>query len=345
MIEAHAFDSWTRDAARHSIAWRNLVILAGFAAPLFLFLAGVAVVLSATRAAARTGSRAGATEAVVRRGLEILVLGFLFRVQAYVLSPGSSLLTIFRVDILNVMGPSIAIAGVVWGLCSTAPQRVVAFSIVAAAMVFATPYVYTTRAVDALPALLRWYVLHSGEYTTFAALPWAEFVFAGAAVGALIGAPKDEASARTTNFGLAVAGALLVAVGFFGAAQPRVFAGATFWTTSPTWAAIRVGVMVVMLAGFGKLERTVTNAFGFMAALARLGRSSLFVYWIHVELVYGYASYYWWKALPLWGSAVGYVLFCAAMYGAVVLRDRAAAAWRARSGRAQILTPSVAGQA
>lgn len=343
MIEAHAFDSWTRDAARHSIAWRNLVIIAGFAAPLFLFIAGVAVVLAAARAAARTGNRARATEAVVRRGLEIFVLGFLFRVQAYVLSPGSPLLTIFRVDILNVMGPSIAIAGVVWGLCSTARQRVVAFSIVAAAIVFATPYVYTTRAVDALPALLRWYVLHSGEYTTFAALPWAEFVFAGAAVGALIAAAGDEASERTTTFGLAAAGALLIAVGFFGAAQPRVFPGATFWTTSPTWAAIRVGVMVVMLAGLALLERTVT--FGCMAALARLGRSSLFVYWIHVELVYGYASYYWWKALPLWGSAVGYVLFCAAMYGAVVLRDRAAAAWRARSGRAQILTPSVAGQA
>src|SRR5437773_1729865 len=51
MIEAHAGDSWTREASRHSIAWRNAVILGGFAAPLFLFLAGVAVVFAAIAAA------------------------------------------------------------------------------------------------------------------------------------------------------------------------------------------------------------------------------------------------------------------------------------------------------
>jgi hypothetical protein len=68
----------------------------------------------------------------------------------------------------------------------------------------------------------------------------------------------------------------------------------------------------------------------------------LFVYWIHIELVYGYTSYYWWKALPLRGTAAAYVLFCAAMYGAVILRDRVVRAWR---GRPQIVAAPVARQA
>jgi hypothetical protein len=46
------------------------------------------------------------------------------------------------------------------------------------------------------------------------------------------------------------------------------------------------------------------------------------VYWIHVELVYGYASWLWRGRLPLWGAASAFVIFSAAMYGAVVLRDR-----------------------
>src|SRR5262249_1742257 len=123
MIEAHTFDAWTLPAYRHSTAWRNAVIVAGFAAPLFLWLAGVAVVLAASNTFERTGSRSTATPSVCRRGLEIFLLAFVFRLQAYILSPGSPSLTIFRVDILNVMGPSIAAAGVVWGLCATSRQR------------------------------------------------------------------------------------------------------------------------------------------------------------------------------------------------------------------------------
>ncbi|HYM23977.1 MAG TPA: heparan-alpha-glucosaminide N-acetyltransferase domain-containing protein [Vicinamibacterales bacterium] len=344
MIEAHTFDSWTRVADRQSVAWRNFVILAGFAAPLFLWLAGVAVVLAATRAEQRDGSRLKATESVVRRGLEIFLLAFVFRIQAYLLSPGSPALTIFRVDILNIMGPSIAASGIVWGLCSTSAQRVAAFSIVATVICFATPFAYSTPAFGRLPAIAQWYLRHSGEYTTFAALPWVEFVFAGAATGALIVAARGEAAEGIAHAALALAGAALVVVGFYAAEQPRVFPGATFWTTSPTWLAIRLGIMMTALAALGQLEKNSLRAFvsSWLHPLARFGRSSLFVYWIHVELAYGYASYYWWKALPLWGTVAAYVVFCVAMYGALVLRDRLVAAWRARP---KILAIPVAPQA
>jgi uncharacterized membrane protein len=79
----------------------------GFAAPLFLFLADAASVLAAESQRRRTGSDAIAAGAVRRRGLEIFALAFLFRLQAYLLAPGATLAGIFKVDILNVMGPSI----------------------------------------------------------------------------------------------------------------------------------------------------------------------------------------------------------------------------------------------
>jgi len=155
MIEAHAGDSWTREASRHSIAWRNAVILGGFAAPLFLFLAGVAVVLAATRVAEKTGSRAKATESICRRGAEIFLLAFLFRLQAYVSSPGSPLLTIFRVDILNIMGPAIAVAGLVWGLTRTTAARMTIFAAIAAAITLVTPFIPSLALIDALPMYLQ----------------------------------------------------------------------------------------------------------------------------------------------------------------------------------------------
>ena len=68
MIEAHTLDSWTLTSVRRSIAFRDAQILGGFAAPLFLWLAGVSLVLSASNAARRQGSRAAAVDAVCRRG-------------------------------------------------------------------------------------------------------------------------------------------------------------------------------------------------------------------------------------------------------------------------------------
>jgi len=57
MIEAHTIDAWTRPAAKSTVAFRNATVLGGFAAPLFLWLAGVGVALAAARTAGRSDRR------------------------------------------------------------------------------------------------------------------------------------------------------------------------------------------------------------------------------------------------------------------------------------------------
>ena len=78
------------------------------------------------------------------------------------------------------------------------------------------------------------------------------------------------------------------------------------------------------------VERRVSSGWPFAHALARLGRSSLFVYWIHVELVYGYVSWSIHRRLPLWGSALAYVAFTTFVYAVILFRDRVVDAWRRR---------------
>ncbi len=80
----------------------------GLGAPLFLFLAGLAAVLSAESKLRRTGDFAASWWAVQKRGWQVFGLAFLFRLQSYILSGGYSLLSLLKVDILNVMGPAIA---------------------------------------------------------------------------------------------------------------------------------------------------------------------------------------------------------------------------------------------
>jgi uncharacterized membrane protein len=342
MIEAHTLDAWTRGASRTGPVFRNLTILGGFAAPAFLWLAGLALVLSAARALERTGSRSRATDLIVRRGLEIFILAFAFRVQAFIVSPGSWLVTIFRVDILNVMGPSIALAGVIWGLARGARRAALWNGAVAAAIALLTPIVRAAGWVDALPLWVQWYVRPFGDHTTFTLFPWAGFVFAGAAAGALLSMVLVSEQAETRLMSaLTVSGGFLVALGFYTATLPPLYKSTWFWTTSPTFFAIRIGVLMLTLGVAYALSRVAGRGHSVSQFLQIFGRNSLFIYWIHVELVYGYATWLIHGRLPLWGTAVGYVAFCALMYAAIRGRDRFEAWWRSRTAQ-KLLSQSAA---
>lgn len=321
MIQAHTMGAWTRAADKTTEAFGRLAFVGGFGAPLFLWLAGVALVLSATRIAAKTGSRDTAVEAICKRGLQIFILAFLFRLQAFILSPGGHPVTLFRVDILNIMGPAIAAAGLLWALSSSTSGRVVTYALVTASVALFTPAIRTAAFVDRLPVWLQWYIRPSGEHTTFTAFPWVGFVFAGAACGSLVAAVHREDQERRLNWVIAAIGAALLAIGWYTATRPAIHPGSSFWSSSPTWFAIRVGVMMMTLAALYGLGR-ISKGRGFIwSPLERLGRSSLFVYWVHVELVYGYASWLWRRSLPLWGSLLAFVAFTALMYAPVVLKD------------------------
>jgi hypothetical protein len=56
--------------------------------------------------------------------------------------------------------------------------------------------------------------------------------------------------------------------------------------------------------------------------ITTLGRSSLFVYWIHVEMAYGAIALPLRRAMPLELSLLGTVLLCALLYQIVRWKDR-----------------------
>ena len=74
MIEAHVLDAWTRPMDRTTRAFHYLNILSGFAAPLFLWLAGVASVLTAERTMSRTARRWLVTDGAAAATLTQLAL-------------------------------------------------------------------------------------------------------------------------------------------------------------------------------------------------------------------------------------------------------------------------------
>jgi uncharacterized membrane protein len=338
MIEAHTIDAWTRAASKSTVGFRYATMLGGFAAPAFLWLAGVSIALAATRLERRGSKAAAAASTIAQRGLEIFVLAFLFRLQSFIVSPGKHPISLFRVDILNVMGPSIAVAALMWSARASARVRVVMYASAAIILAMATPIVRASAGVDLLPAWIQWYVRPTADYTTFTLFPWAAFVFAGSACGLFVAA-SGEREERARHWLLAAAGVMVIALGWYASKQPSIYRTSSFWTTSPTWFAIRTGVLMVSLSALYAIAFALRRVGVDGQALARFGRASLFVYWIHVELVYGYATWPLHARLNFGGTLAAFGAFTVAMYWAVLLRDRIVERWRART-TAEIFTIS-----
>ncbi len=327
MIHAHAIDAWTRPADKTLPFYEWVLRVNGMGAPLFLFLAGLAVVLAASAGQRKHGDAGKAAWAVQRRGWEIFGLAFLFRVQAWLVSPGATLYGILKVDILNVMGPSIALAAWLWGRATREGGRFVLFALVTLALVVVTPWVRSTPLVAAWPEPLRLYVQPAPG--RFAFFPWTALLLAGAAVGVVIGRTSTAPAERAAVGWLTAAGAAAFAVSFLTARVPPLFGPTEYWSTSASFVLARVGLMTAMLgAAYVWVARPGMRRD--KSPLLQFGHTSLFVYWIHVELAYGVLASPLKGNLPLPWAWVAFLGFTWLLLLASKGKDRVVARYKAQ---------------
>jgi uncharacterized membrane protein len=340
MIEAHVLDAWTRPADRQTLAFALSAILAGFAAPMFLFLSGVSVALASGSGERKTGSPARAAARVRRRGWEVFGLAYLFRLQAYILNPKAMLKGVLKVDILNVMGPSIVAATALWQVGRTTRRRVVLLGAAALAFGLLTPLVRTASWIGALPPVVQWYLRPVPGRNNFNFFPWGGFVLAGAMVGVVIDRARDEDAAFRLHAWMAPGALLFAAACYAGSYLPSIYADSQFWTSSPMFFLLRVGVVtstVSVLYFYERRHRLLGSAWRWASPMVRFGQASLFVYWVHVELVYGVFSEPLHRSLPFPTAVAAFAVFSLAMFGLAMAKNAAVARWK--HWRAEVAAP------
>lgn len=286
MVLAHVVDAWTRDDDRDRTAFYRSTFVGGLAAPAFLFLAGVGSSLSAASQRRRGLGRVAITRALALRGLTLFGLAFVFRLQAFVLGLGHPV-DLLKVDILNVMGPSLVVAALVWGAASTALVGGALAVIVTCAVALASPIVVSSPMLDQLPAPLLWYLRETPGHTNFTLLPWMAFAVAGLAAGLTLTAASSERGPGRVLWAMAVLAVVTTATAHWASGQPSIYPPgvSTYWTSSPAFFFVRLGLVMALLPLCWGLRPIMPAALG--SHLAALGAASLFVYWVHVELVYG----------------------------------------------------------
>ena len=327
MIEAHTLDSWTQTADRARSIYKWAIVVGGFGAPIFLFLAGVAIPLAAGSRLRKGLSDAETAALARRRGWQVFGLALLFRLQAALLG-GGGLQSLLKVDILNIMGLSMLAAAVIWGLGRRTLWRAVLLAAAAAAVAMLTPLIRGTSLLDWMPDPVEAYFRPIPGLTGFALFPWGGFVLAGGAIGLWLDAARTPRDEQRTIVALAWLGPALAAAGYAAALLPPIYRETSFWTSSPTFFLVRLGLLVAAIP-IGYAWTRVARG---RSPLQELGIASLFVYWIHVEMVYGVLSSPIHRGLTFEQVLIAFAVFSVFLYGLVKLKDRLLSARRRTSG-------------
>ena len=335
MFQTHCYDSWLGGDARKSTFFMWSQLGGTLPAPLFLFLAGIsfAVVVDKLRQKGVPVSQVART--TIRRGAEILGLGLLLRLQEFVIawgwSPWSDLL---RVDVLNTIGLSMILMGalcwIVLRINSGAHARL-ALGVAAAGagltISLLTPLLWTSWRQHWMPWPIESYIdgvhnLGEPQPWLFPIFPWAGFAFIGLAVGFFLlseGARKRGAA----TFVLAGASGigLIYLARWLDARPQQLYAAYDFWHTSPNFFLIRVGMLLVILAASYLWCRWGAGQWGF-SPFIQLGQTSLLVYWVHIEFVYGRLSILPKRAVDIRAASVGLLTIVLSMVLLSVLRTQ-----------------------
>jgi uncharacterized membrane protein len=334
MIQTHLYDSWCNKAAKATAFYGWTRFIGGIPSRLFLLLVGVSMAIKFEGQLAAKVERSTMVRVAAKRGVEVIVLGYLFRLQEYILGGCWDWHDLYRVDILNCIGASMVVASVI-----TAPIRgkpaYLATALATLAVVALGPIIGPHHFPSYLPRPLTSYL--GGErpmawFPLFPSLAWP-------LVGVLIGHFWVRSSADARKQAIA-----FVVTGVVGYLMMRAVEAVRHWNPyiirypSDLVQQMGPGTFFYRLGQIGPLALAgyLVTRFaprGWFSLMRLYGQTSLLVYWVHVELVYGLLFKKLHGRLSVFGASVGLVLMCAAMAVVAKLRLRYWHGWPKRKIR------------
>jgi len=283
MIQCHAFNSFAQMDVRDGRSYVFSQFVGGMAAPLFLFMAGMTLAFQMDGLERREATRRRRWLLSLRRAGYILALAFAFRFTNWAASlPRPPLDELTKVDVLNCMGVAMMVFSV--AALFGAAGRVRFAALTALAIAGLAPIVANLE-WGTTPSLVREYLAPGAGRGRFAFFPCASYLGFGMAAGALVKRAGADRMERLMQWGVLIGFGLVFTAQYFSNIPYSIYHKSSFWTDSPTLILIRVGILLLALAGsYVWTEFCAGPGWSWMQCL---GKNSLMVYWIHVSIVYG----------------------------------------------------------
>jgi uncharacterized membrane protein len=281
MLQGHVFQSFLRDDLRNGGPYMWSQFAGGMPPAVFLFLLGVTFAFLMDSQERKGITAGGRFFAAIRRSGYLFAAAFAFRLQMWLFSLGKSPWTdLVRVDILNCMGLALLVLAPMAVFRTT--ERVRHCAVLGVAIAAAAPLI---SALDwsGAPAVVRNYIIP--DHNFFGFFPWAAFVAFGMSAGSIVRLTKPaDVPSMMQWFGWG--GLALAFTGYSVSNIPfSVYANSDFWLNGPSLIFIKLGTILIFVA-FAWLWNMRTTAANW-SWIRQFGMTSLLVYWVHIELVYG----------------------------------------------------------
>jgi uncharacterized membrane protein len=350
MFQWHSYNSWLAPTARTSSVYMWSELLGTLPAPLFIFLSGISFALVTEKLREKGGNPSAIAKTTIWRGAEIYGLGLVFRLQEFVFGlPHSPWTDLFRVDVLNILGLSMMAMGMIcWftsgrGISASRNRGITGALLAATVVALASPLLWTTLRPKFLPWPLESYidgvhVFHQPQPWLFPLFPWSAFAFAGLGVGFFL---LSDTATRKRDFvfgALGIEGVAACALSaLFDQSPIRLYPVSVYdyWHTSPNFFLMRCGILLAILSLVYAWCRWGFAQRGFSPVI-QLGQTSLLVYWVHIEFVYGRLSILPKGQCSIAKATAGLLAVFLAMLGLSILRTR----WKKRSVKVSEVGPA-----
>ena len=301
MLQGHVFHSFTRTDLRTSGPYLISQFVGGMPPALFLFLLGITYAFLMDSQTRKGVAGWGRVKASIRRSGYLFAAAFAFRLQLWMVSIDKSPWTdLLRVDILNVMGLSLLVLAPMAAFRTTERIRLCAFLGVAIAC--AAPLV---SAIDW--HLTPWFIKAwlAPDPLNFGIFPWAAFVAFGLSVGSILRVLKPGDTGQAMQW-FGWTGILLAFSAWVISNLPMsLYPNVDFWLNSPGLVLIKLGVLLILMARAWAWNLGIEpNSW---SLVRQFGMTSLLVYWVHIELVYGRWLWFFKEKLAI-GPVVGMAL-------------------------------------
>jgi uncharacterized membrane protein len=280
ILQGHVFHSFSKSALHNDGPYVISQFFGGVAPAMFLLLTGITLAFIMDRGERQRLSPRERWYAALRRSRYLFVIAFLFRLQLCVFGfPTSPTPELLKVDVLNCMGFAFLLLSPLAFLTTAARAR--AGVIIGAAIAAGAPLV----------SMIDWSWLHPRisayiipSYVSFGFFPWASFIAFGVGLGSILRLTKAEQLNRVMQW-VAVAGfALFLAGDYCSKFSYSLYPRSEFWLNSPWMVAMKLGPVLLLIAVAYLWTEYGSKGW---SPLRQFGMTSLLVYWVHVELVYG----------------------------------------------------------
>lgn len=281
MLNGHVFNSFTRNDLREGGPYVMSQFVGGMPPAVFLFLLGVTFAFLMDSQERKGVSAFGRWMASMKRSGYIFAAAFAFRLQLWLFAGGQSPWTdLLRVDILNCMGLALLVLGVM--AIFRTQERIRLCAVLGIAIASASPLV-SKLDWSGVPEVIRHYI--APDYNFFGFFPWASFVAFGLSAGSVLRIVKTDEVPAMMQW-VAWGGVTLAFSAWAISNMPiSVYSSADFWLNSPALIFIKLGATLILIA-FAWLWNIKTTADQW-SWIRQFGMTSLLVYWVHIELVYG----------------------------------------------------------